>query len=102
MDRYYILEGKTPVQVRDVSEWATKFENQNRIVEQTEIRGVKISTVFLGLDHSSYFEENNHPPFLFETMIFGGKLDQYQERYPTWDEAIKGHHKACKEVVELN
>jgi hypothetical protein len=53
---------------------------------------VYVSTVFLGLDHS--FGEG--PPQLFETMIFGGEHDEYQERYSTWDEAEAGHKKACK------
>ena len=34
------------------------------------------------------------PPLLFETMIFGGPHDGYQERYTFWDEAEAGHAKA--------
>lgn len=47
---------------------------------------MKVSTVFLGLDHNLY-----GPPHLFETMIFGGEHDGYQERYSTWAEAETGH-----------
>lgn len=31
------------------------------------------------------------PPILFETMIFGGEHDQYQERCSTWEQARKAH-----------
>ncbi len=35
---------------------------------------------------------------LFETMIFGGANDGYQERYATWDEAERGHKRICEEI----
>jgi hypothetical protein len=50
----------------------------------------QISTVFLALDHNW----GEGPPVLFETMIFGGPLDQFQWRYCTWEEAEEGHKKA--------
>ena len=40
-------------------------------------------------------------PILFETMIFGGEHHEYQERYTTWDEAIKGHKEAVALVFEV-
>lgn len=90
----YILVGKEPKQVDDIMEWAKSFEGSNRTVEKTTIGDVDISTVFLGLDHSFGGGE----PLLFETMIFGGDDDGYQERYSTWDEAVKGHKFACEKV----
>lgn len=87
MNRKYILDGKTPVPC-DLMTWAKKFETSNRTVAKTEIGDVLISTVFLGLDHNWLAIG---PPILFETMIFGGKLDQEQERYSTWEEAERGH-----------
>lgn len=53
-----------------------------------------VSTVFLGLDHQ--FDDG--PPLLFETMIFGGKHDDYCERYATIEEARDGHRVACAVV----
>lgn len=50
---------------------------------------VHVSTVFLGMDHGF-----GGMPLLFETMIFGGELDQFQDRYPTWDMAVAGHAEA--------
>jgi hypothetical protein len=52
----------------------------------------RVSTIFLPLDHS--WEPG--PPILFETMIFGGALDQEQWRYCTWDEAAAGHRHAVR------
>lgn len=64
--------------------WAVK----ERIVQQTEVCGARVSTVFIGLDHN-LAEEG--PPLLYETMVFGGELDASEERYATWDEAEAGH-----------
>lgn len=50
----------------------------------TDLPGaVRVSTVFLGLDHFGRVGE----PVLWETMIFGGAHDGYQARYTsrrTW------------------
>lgn len=91
MSEHYILEGKEAKSV-DLMTWAKWFENfENRRVDQTIINPeIRVSTVFLGLDHSF----GDGPPLLFETMIFDGEDDEYQERYSTWDEAEKGHEKA--------
>lgn len=47
----------------------------------------KISTVFLGIDHSF----NGGRPLWFETMVFVGGVDVDMARYATWDEAAAGH-----------
>lgn len=89
MNRYYILEGKTPVAV-ELMTWAKWFENNLNIrrVASDELPGdVRISTVFLGMDHAF----GRGPALLFETMIFNGPHDGYQERFATWDEAVAGH-----------
>lgn len=46
--------------------------------------------MFLGLDHRF---GSSGPPLIFETMVFGGSLDQEQDRYATIDEAKTGHLK---------
>jgi hypothetical protein len=84
----YILDGHKAVVEKDLMKWAAWFENANRAVGRTEIsKDVSVSTVFLGLDHQ--FGEG--PPLIFETMVFGGPLDQQEERYSTWEEAEAGH-----------
>lgn len=93
--KQYILEGHTPVLCEDINVWAKWFGDAARHVEKTEIEGVKISTVFLGLDHA-WGDESG--PILFETMIFGGAHDEEMWRYKTWDEAVKGHEYAVNLV----
>lgn len=98
-DKYY-LDGKTPVPCDDLMEWARKFDVENRQVAADEIGGAYISTMFLGIDHRFRFgeESKNLPPLLFETMIFDGAEDGYQERCSTWEEAEVQHARAVELV----
>jgi hypothetical protein len=52
---------------------------------------VRISTVWIGMD-MNYARIG--PPIIFETMIFGGALDENMWRYATEDEAVEGHRVA--------
>lgn len=91
-DKYILADdGKTPIKC-DLMTWARAFERSSsrRLKRETVAEGVDVSTVFLGLDHSW----GDGPPLLWETMIFGGPHDGYQERYSTHDEAMAGHAKA--------
>jgi hypothetical protein len=93
---FYILDGdKRVVPARDVFEWGAFFESGARIVEQTEMGDVHVSTVFLGIDHR--FSPGG-PPLVFETMIFGGALDGAQWRYSSWDDAETGHAAAVRKA----
>ena len=93
MNGKYILEGKKPKLIKDVLEWARWFENADRSVAKTDLPDdVRVSTVFLGLDHSF----GGGTPILFETMIFGGEHNDYQKRYATWEEAEAGHLRAVE------
>ena len=58
------------------------------------VREVRVSTIFLGLDHSFNEDDPKDLPVLFETMIFGKFNDDYQIRYTTWEEAVEGHKRA--------
>lgn len=94
----YTLNGKIPVVEPDMLKWAKWYENANRHVNKTELPGgIQVSTVFLSIDHS-YF---GGVPILFETMIFGGEHDEYQERYRTWEEAEAGHQRAIEMCFEV-
>lgn len=90
--RYYVLDGKTPRPVSDVIEWGLWFEDvSKRVVQQTAVGRILISTVFLGLDHR-FGGRPGDLPILFETMVFGiPVLDDYQERCCSWDEALEQH-----------
>ena len=95
MSEHYILEGHEPV-ATDLMTWARWFESnrEQKRVALDQIGESKVSTVFLGLDHSS----GDGPPLLFETMTFGGALSDECERYTTWDEAVAGHAAMCERV----
>jgi hypothetical protein len=77
-------------------EWARWFENHpDRVIEQTQVSdAVLVSTVFLGLDHRFGREG---PAILFETMVFGGPMDQEMRRYATRGEAKRGHFEMVDE-----
>jgi hypothetical protein len=69
-------------------EWGTWFDQQeNRRVAHDVIGNTSISTVFLGLDHGF----GQGLPVLWETMVFGGPLDEEQERYTSREAAETGH-----------
>ncbi len=89
-DHYILSMSGDPIPEPDLMTWALWFEKHNadRQVVRTELPGdVVVSTVFLGLDHSFGRGE----PQLFETMIFGGPLDETQDRYATRQAAMNGH-----------
>lgn len=85
----YILNGKTPVRCDDLKTWAIQYGESDRYVAQDMIGDARVSTIFLGIDHGY-----GGRPLLFETMIFGGPHDQFQDRCSTWDEAEKMHDQA--------
>jgi len=92
---WYILdENNNPIKCsnREYRKWESKNPNL-KAVKQENIGDIYVSTVFLGLDHG----HKKGIPVLWETMIFGGKHDQYQERYTSLEDAVKGH----KIAVEL-
>jgi hypothetical protein len=66
-----------------------------KMVDSNMIKGVWISTVWLGINHN-YGEG---APVIFETLIFGGKHDGEMERYCTEAEALEGHQEAVQRVV---
>lgn len=84
---FYLLDGKVPYPVSSWREWSDPFFMMNRTVRESFIGDVRVSTVFLGLDH----QYGDGPPILFETMIFNGPLDASEWRYSTWEEAEVGH-----------
>lgn len=97
MSDKYILEGTKPVRCDDLTHWAKWFDTANRHVGIYEENGVKVSTVFLGIDHNF---GSNAEPILFETMVFGGHLDGEMSRYHTWEEASRGHEEWVRKVNE--
>jgi hypothetical protein len=94
----YILDGKLAVPCDDLLQWAEWFETADRHVANDLIGDTRVSTVFLGLDHQHGYGE----PLLFETMVFGGPLDQECRRYSFWADAERGHSAIVAEVRALS
>lgn len=83
----YVLDEKNnPIRSDSLHEWAMHMEKPHRVGEDT-VRGVRISTVFIGLAGNLL-----NLPRPFETLLFldGDQLPETQ-RYGTWDAAKRGH-----------
>jgi hypothetical protein len=94
MGQYFKLIGKMAVQCDTLLEWAEWMEVNSRRVANDEIEGIRVSTVFLGLNHDF---SGKGDPLLFETMVFlpdGSTGTMW--RYFTWAEAEAGH----KEILD--
>ena len=95
MTEKFILKGREVVHEPDLMVWAEWMQNGDRRVAETKVGKASVSTVFLGLNHQ--FSAGG-PPILFETMVFGGGHDQYQNRCSTWKEAEEMHDRAVEMV----
>lgn len=93
---YAILEGDTVIPITDGDMWAEWFQGTNRRVAYTEDDDWEVITSFLGLNH----QFGDGPPLWFETMVFGGKLNEEQARYTTIEEARAGHERMVARVRE--
>jgi hypothetical protein len=92
----YILDAnKAAIPCTDLFDWGRWMKDtEKRRVGDITIDDAQISTVFMGLDHNFSGGE----PLLFETMIFGGEHDQYQERCSTWEQAVEMHDRVVRMV----
>jgi hypothetical protein len=96
MTGQYILKGREPVEEPDLITWAEWMEDADRHVALSIQEGIRVSTVFLGLDHSF---DDDAPPLLFETMVFMDEKDEDCERYSTWEEAEAGHARMVRQAL---
>jgi len=108
MNTYILNDKHEAVPCEDMIAWGKFFSLPDRFVKQETVRErrwygifrlaskpVSISTVFLGMDHNF----DSGAPILFETMVFGGRLNGFQQRYSTWREAVWGHEVVKKKVL---
>jgi hypothetical protein len=104
-DKYILDANGDPVPCDDLFVWARwlRDNERNRHVAHDKDEGpdgleIRVSTVFLGLDHS-FSLDDTHPPVLWETMVFGGLLDGEQQRYTSKAAALRGHQAMCERVT---
>jgi len=94
-NHFYKLVNQEPVPC-SLEEYAKNMQvESNRIIKQTEIKELLVSTIFTGIDYSFGSAEKK----LFETIIFG--LDE--EIHPkwqnaTWNSAIEKHHELIQMI----
>ena len=93
---YILNEAGDPELCDEILRWAAWFETSAdaRRVAGTDVGTARVSTVFLGIDHAF----GDGPPILYETMVFGGPMDQTQDRYHTKEEALAGHEAMVERV----
>lgn len=89
---YYDWDGN-PI---TAGQWSAAFMEE-RHVGNDVVYGINISTVYIGINHR--FDDDG-PPLIFETMVFGGDMDGEMWRYGTREEALAGHQVAVSLVEE--
>lgn len=98
---YWILdENRVPKQV-DLFTWAIWFEKTDRIVRQEWVGDIRISTVFMGIDHNW---SDKGPPILWETMAFSNRKNMhlYRNRCAgSWEQAEAMHEVVVREACEI-
>jgi hypothetical protein len=97
---FYKLEGKKIVACGWQECMEEKIKKDQRVAVDILIlhhgpHHIKISTVFLGINHE--FGDDKVPK-VFETMIFGGGMDRFCERYSTWQDAERGHRRIIQRI----
>lgn len=89
MSVFYIIgDDGAVITTSSVKEWVKWFETHDRTIALDKLPTCEVSTIFLGIDHA--FGEG--PSILWETMVFGGKLDGERLRYTSERAALAGHH----------
>lgn len=88
---YYIDDSDGTIRKLELEEYVLLHQDMDvKIVAKDTVGNSRVSTVWLGLDHS--WEAG--PPLIYETMIFandGNMHDYFCERYPTRGRALQRH-----------
>jgi hypothetical protein len=87
-DKYILDDQGNPVVENNILLWGAWMERNERKIAYDEINGLRVSTVFLALDHG--YGDNVE---LYETMVFppNSYNDLYCRRYEIKQEALNGH-----------
>ena len=75
-ERYILDKDWNPVPEPDLLKWAEWIEKASRRVGDARLLDSRVSTVFLGMDHSFGRSE----PVLWETLVFGGPMNMEMDR----------------------
>lgn len=72
------------------------WERQRRVARSVLDDGTVVSTVWTGLNTNI---TRIGPPAIFETMVFGGPYNHASWRYSTESEAVSGHEKIVRRLM---
>lgn len=97
---YFILERRKRRhrRVATLGQWAQWLEHGNRRIAVDDVGPYRVSTIFLGIDHSF---GRTKEPILYETLVFASDRDGSMDsrRYATWEEAERGHAEILANVT---
>ena len=99
MTKYILNDLGEPVVENDLHKWGEWFQKSNRSVCRTAFNEGYVSTVFLGLDHNY---SGIGGPVLWETMVFGGAMDQHQVRCNGNREQAEAMHQRVVDMVKAS
>lgn len=97
----YILDANgEPIRETDLLKWASWFETNIArnlcVVKREQVGDAEISTVFIAMPPVISLMQPDKDPLLWETMIFGGDHDLYQERCGGSREQAEAMHERVK------
>lgn len=99
---FYILDptGERPIPAKSITEFAmwSAYSGKQFQVSREPICDGEVSTVFLGLNLDF---SGAAAPILWETMVFGGRMDEYQERCSGNREQAEAMHARVCDMVRL-
>jgi len=103
MPMFWVLdEDNNHVGTDDAKLFSAFLENiENRLVAKTSVGNLRVSTVFLGMDHGFGMSTD---PVLYETMCFGPDADEVEDlfdRYTTRELALEGHKRIVEKAKEI-
>lgn len=96
LTKYVLNADGQPEPEADLLKWAMWMgTGDNKVIAREQVTPTtRVSTVFLGMDHRC----GDGDPLLWETMVFGGKLDSLCERYASKADALAGHVQMVERV----
>lgn len=92
----YVLDSRAVVAEPNYDAWVAQLdairERGDHVVAHTDVSpGVVVSTVFTGINYGPVEAKPSDKPVVFETIVFKNGEPGLQQRYASWDQAVRGH-----------
>ena len=96
LQKYILNADGQPQPMDDLLTWAQWMgTGDNKIVRRDDVGPYRVVTTFLGMDQ---YPHEGDDPFLWDTMVYGGKFDRECERYASKADAEAGHARMVQRV----